>query len=59
MKAFEIQTFGLDSLSLVERPDPVASPFHAVVKVRAVSLNYRDLLTVEGVPRAGNAASSR
>ncbi|HSO76837.1 MAG TPA: NAD(P)-dependent alcohol dehydrogenase [Blastocatellia bacterium] len=48
MKAFEIQSFGLDSLSLVERPDPVASPFHAVVKVRAVSLNYRDLLTIEG-----------
>jgi NADPH:quinone reductase-like Zn-dependent oxidoreductase len=49
MKAFEIQNkFGLDSLTLVERPDPVATPFHAVVKVRAASLNYRDLLTVEG-----------
>lgn len=48
MKAFEIQKFGLDSLTQVERPDPVASPFHAVVKVRAVSLNYRDLLTIEG-----------
>ncbi|HWO00252.1 MAG TPA: NAD(P)-dependent alcohol dehydrogenase [Blastocatellia bacterium] len=49
MKAFEIQNkFGLESLTLVERPTPVATPFQAVVKVRAVSLNYRDLLTVEG-----------
>lgn len=49
MKAIEIQNkFGLDSLTLVERPDPIATPYHAVVKLRAASLNYRDLLTVEG-----------
>ena len=49
MRAFEIQNkFGLDSLTLVERPDPTAGPFHAVIKLRAASLNYRDLLTVEG-----------
>jgi NADPH:quinone reductase-like Zn-dependent oxidoreductase len=49
MKAFEIQnTFGLDSLTLVERPDPVATSFHAIVKLRAASLNYRDLLTILG-----------
>ena len=49
MKAIEIQnSFGLDSLSLVERPDLVPTPFHAVIKLRAASLNYRDLLTVEG-----------
>ncbi|HYV04575.1 MAG TPA: NAD(P)-dependent alcohol dehydrogenase [Blastocatellia bacterium] len=49
MKAIEIQNkFGLDSLTLVERPDPVATAYHAVVKLRAASLNYRDLLTVEG-----------
>src|SRR5689334_7022460 len=49
MKAFEIQKFGLDDLVLVDRPDPVATPFHAVIKLHAVSLNYRDLLTVQGL----------
>ncbi len=49
MKAFEIQNkFGLESLTQVERPDPTAAPLHVVIKMRAVSLNYRDLLTVEG-----------
>src|SRR6185295_2230214 len=49
MRAIEIQNkFGLESLTLVDRPDPAAAPFHAIIKMRAVSLNYRDLLTVEG-----------
>jgi NADPH:quinone reductase-like Zn-dependent oxidoreductase len=49
MRAFEIQNkFGLDSLTQVERPDPTAAPYHAVIKLRAASLNYRDLLTIEG-----------
>lgn len=49
MRAFEIQNkFALDSLTQVERPDPTAGPFQAVIKLRAASLNYRDLLTVEG-----------
>src|SRR5215470_19275923 len=49
MRAFEIQNkFGLESLTRVERPDPTAAPLHVVIKMRAVSLNYRDLLTVEG-----------
>jgi len=49
MRAFEIQNkFGLDSLTQVERPDPMAAPYHAVIKLRAASLNYRDLLTIEG-----------
>ena len=49
MKAFEIQNkFGLESLTQVERLDPTAAPLHVVIKMKAVSLNYRDLLTVEG-----------
>lgn len=49
MRAFEIQNkFGLDSLTQVERSDPAAAPYHAVIKLGAVSLNYRDLLTIEG-----------
>ena len=49
MRAVEIQgAFGLDHLALVERPDPVPGPGQVLVQLRAASLNYRDLLTVEG-----------
>lgn len=40
--------FGLEHLRLVERPSPEPGPHEVVVRVRAVSLNYRDLLVVEG-----------
>jgi NADPH:quinone reductase-like Zn-dependent oxidoreductase len=36
---------------LTERPDPVPGPGQIVLKLRALSLNYRDLLVVEGVSR--------
>jgi NADPH:quinone reductase-like Zn-dependent oxidoreductase len=49
MRAWEIQDhFGLDALSLVEREEPRPGPGQVLVRVRAASLNYRDLLTVEG-----------
>jgi NADPH:quinone reductase-like Zn-dependent oxidoreductase len=49
MKVFEIQNkFGLDSLTLAERPDPKPDAHQAVIKLRAASLNYRDLLMIEG-----------
>jgi NADPH:quinone reductase-like Zn-dependent oxidoreductase len=49
VRAVEIRdAFGLDHLALVERPDPVPGPGQALVRLRAASLNYRDLLTVEG-----------
>jgi NADPH:quinone reductase-like Zn-dependent oxidoreductase len=41
-------TFGLDHLALVERPEPYPGPGQALVRVRAASLNYRDLLMVQG-----------
>lgn len=50
MKAFEIQnTFGLDSLILAERPDPSPGSGQVLIKLRAVSLNYRDLMVVKGL----------
>jgi NADPH:quinone reductase-like Zn-dependent oxidoreductase len=50
MKAFEIRrTFGLDALSLIERPDPIPGPGHVLVRVKAASINFRDLATVQGV----------
>jgi NADPH:quinone reductase-like Zn-dependent oxidoreductase len=49
MRAWEIQDhFGLDALSLVERESPHPGPGQVLVRLRAASLNYRDLLTVEG-----------
>ncbi|HEX9667382.1 MAG TPA: NAD(P)-dependent alcohol dehydrogenase [Thermodesulfobacteriota bacterium] len=49
MKAFEIkQASGIDSLILAERPDPKPGYGQVLVKIKAASLNYRDLLVVKG-----------
>jgi NADPH:quinone reductase-like Zn-dependent oxidoreductase len=49
MKCYVIPTpKGIDSLSLVERSDPTPGPRQVLVRVRATSLNYRDLITIEG-----------
>lgn len=50
MKVFEVQnTFGLDSLTLTERPEPNPGYGQILIKLRAVSLNYRDLMVVKGL----------
>ena len=52
MRVIEIGgKFGIDSLQVVERPEPVPGPGQVVLSVRAVSLNYRDLLVVNGINR--------
>ena len=49
MKALEVDgALGLDNLKLVERPNPEPGPHQVLVGMRAVSLNYRDLLMVNG-----------
>jgi NADPH:quinone reductase-like Zn-dependent oxidoreductase len=50
MKVFEIRDkFGIDALALVERALPKTGPRQALVKMRALSLNYRDLMVVKGL----------
>lgn len=49
MKAFAIQNgFGLDNLGVVDQPDPTPGPGQVLVRVRAASLNYRDLMVAKG-----------
>jgi NADPH:quinone reductase-like Zn-dependent oxidoreductase len=48
MKAFEIQKFGLDGLAIADCPVPEPGPNQVLIKMHAWSLNYRDLMTVEG-----------
>lgn len=49
MKAYELQAIGnLNGLAAVDLPMPTAGTGEIVVRVRAVSLNYRDLLVVNG-----------
>src|SRR4051812_5715599 len=49
MKSYEIRdTFGVDALLMSDRPEPVPGPGQVVVKTRAVSLNFRDLLVIKG-----------
>ena len=50
MKAYHITgTNGFDSLQLVETDAPIASPGQVVVRLRAVSLNYRDYMNILGI----------
>jgi NADPH:quinone reductase-like Zn-dependent oxidoreductase len=49
MKAFQIVgSFGLENLKLVELPEPQPGPGQVLLRMRAASLNYRDLLVVKG-----------
>jgi NADPH:quinone reductase-like Zn-dependent oxidoreductase len=49
MKAVELQnTFGLDSLTVVDRPEPKPEAGQVLLRMRAWSLNYRDLLIAKG-----------
>lgn len=49
MKAYQIKSPGsLDGLTQLSLPDPTPAPGQVLVRVHAVSLNYRDLMIVLG-----------
>ncbi|MGA3048057.1 MAG: NAD(P)-dependent alcohol dehydrogenase [Terracidiphilus sp.] len=48
MLVWQFSSFGVDSLELVERPTPEPGPGEVLVKMHAISFNYRDLLMVKG-----------
>jgi NADPH:quinone reductase-like Zn-dependent oxidoreductase len=49
MKVHALRAFGLEHLRLQDRPDPSPGPGQVLLRVKAVSLNYRDLLMVKGL----------
>lgn len=54
MKAYEVQsTTGIDALVSVDRPEPKPTAGQVLIKVKATSLNYRDLLVTEGAYGSG------
>lgn len=49
MKVYEIrEPKGIESLQLVERPDPQPAHGEVLIRVKAASLNYRDLAVARG-----------
>ena len=48
MRAWQInQEFGIENLTLADRPDPQPGHGQIAIRVKATSLNYRDLMTVK------------
>jgi NADPH:quinone reductase-like Zn-dependent oxidoreductase len=48
MGVWQVPSFGIDSLEFVDRTTPAPGPGEVLVKIHAVSLNYRDLMMVKG-----------
>jgi NADPH:quinone reductase-like Zn-dependent oxidoreductase len=49
MRVWQISTFGVDFLEFAEKPDPEPGPGQVVVKIHAISFNYRDLMMIKGL----------
>lgn len=49
MQVWQISSFGIDSLEFAERPNPEPGPGQVLVRVHAISFNFRDLLMVKGL----------
>ena len=49
MRAYQITQYGSpEGLTMTDLPDPTPGPGQALVRVRAASLNYRDLIMIKG-----------
>ena len=56
MRALSVaEPWGLDQIQVVDAPDPAPGHGEVLVRMRAVSLNYRDLLMVQGMYARGPA----
>jgi NADPH:quinone reductase-like Zn-dependent oxidoreductase len=51
MRVVEATAFGLDKLRVVERPVPQPQAGEILVRIKAASLNYRDLVILKGIYR--------
>lgn len=49
MHAWQISSFGIDSLEFTERTTPEPGPGQVRVKIGAISFNYRDLMMIKGL----------
>ena len=49
MRVWQISSFGVDFLEFAERPDPEPGPGQVVVRIHAISFNFRDLMMVKGL----------
>jgi len=49
MRAYPITRFGIEHLQSTELPELQIAPASVLIKVHAVSLNYRDLMVVKGL----------
>ena len=48
MKAYQLQDdWSIDNLRRLERPDPTPKPGQVLIKLRAASLNFRDLFVLK------------
>ncbi len=53
MKIYRLHSPGIESLTMAVEAAPTAGPGQALVRVRATSLNYRDLMMVRGAYARG------
>ena len=49
MHVWQISSFGIESLEFAERATPQPGPGEVLVRVHAISFNYRDLMVVKGL----------
>jgi len=59
MRALKVETpWGIDAVQVVEAPAPTPGPGEVLVRMRTVSLNYRDMLMVAGMYGRAPAGAS-